>query len=300
MMTYRARLTRLLIKHVVGRKFSRAGRSVTELRKLEEFLIRNQRLPRGTEVSSVSVNGLPGEWIQGPGVHTDAVILFLHGGGFVMGSPAAHRELASRVSTAGGARVLTIGYRLAPEHPFPAAMDDTKSAYRWLLDQGHDHSRIIMGGESSGGGLGLQALLSLRDEEIPLPSASFFISPVADWIGLDGESYSTRATSDPLLSLAQCQFTSPLYVGDHARENPLLRPLEMDLAGLPPMWIQVGDHEVVLSDSERLAQRAAAAGVEVDFRVWPGMWHVFQAAARVVPEARDSIEELGRFLRKNL
>ena len=204
-MTYRARLIRLLVKRVVGPKFSRAGRSVTELRKLDEFVIRNQRPPRGTQISSVSVNGLLGEWIQGPGVRSDAVILYLHGGAFVMGSPAAHRELASLISTAGGARVLSIDYRLAPEHPFPAAMDDTKSAYRWLLDQGHVHSRLIMGGESSGGGLGLQALLSMRDEGVPLPSAAFFISPVADWIGLDGESYSTRATSDPLLSLARVE-----------------------------------------------------------------------------------------------
>jgi len=248
----------------------------------------------------VKLNGLSGDWIQAPGARSDATILFLHGGAFVTGPPATHRELAARVSASAGVRVLSLAYRLAPEHPFPAAIEDSLSAYQWLLDQGHTPSNLVLGGESSGGGLALQVLLSMKQKENPLPKAAFFLSPVTDWVDFDGESFSTRATLDPLLSQSQCEFTASLYVGETPRETPLLRPTEMDLTGIPPMWIQVGDHEVLLSDAERLARRASDAGVEVDFKVWPGLWHVFQGAARFVPEAKDSIEELGTFTRKHL
>jgi len=299
MTTYRARLIRLLIKHSFGRRFGKAGRSVTELRKLDDLLVRYQRPPRGTQVSSVSINDLRAEWVEAPGAASDCVVLYLHGGGFVMGSPDASRELAGRISKAGGFRVLSPAYRLAPEHAFPAALDDTITAYRWLLDQGHAPSQLVLGGESSGAGLALQALLSMKEGGIPLPRAAFFISPVTDWVAFDGDSYSTRASLDPLITLAQNQYTSSFYVGPNPKETPLFQPFKMNLAGLPPLWIQAGDREVLLSDAKRLARRAAAAGVEVDFKVWPGMWHVFQGAARIVPEARDSIQELGRFLREN-
>jgi len=300
MPTYRAQFTRFLLRHWLGRKYRKAGGSVRELRKLDEVLARVQKPPRGTQISMVTLNGLPGEWIQGPGAGSDAVILQLHGGAFVTGSPATHRELAAHISSAAGLRVLSVDYRLAPEHPFPAAIEDTLSAYRWLLDQGYAPSRIVIGGESSGGGLALQALISMKEEGLPLPRAAFFLSPVTDWAGLDGESYSTRAALDPLVTRPQCLFTASQYVGDCPPETPLFRPAEMDLTGLPPMWIQVGDHEVLLSDAERLAHGAAASGVEVDYRVWPGLWHVFQAAARGVPEGRESVEELGRFIREQL
>ena len=300
MPTYRARWTRFLLKHYLGRKFRKAGRSIPELRKLDESIVRSQRPPKGTQISPVSVNGLSAEWIQGPGAGSDAAILHLHGGAFIMGSPATHRELAARVSTSAGVRALSLDYRLAPEHPFPAAIEDTLSAYQWLLDHGHAPSRLFLGGESSGGGLALHALISMKKRAIPLPKAVFFLSPMTDWSGLDGESYTTRANLDPFISRSQCQFTALQYVGDHPRDTPLFRPTEMDLAGLPPMWIQVGDQEVLLSDAERLAQRAGEAGVDVDFKAWPGLWHVFQGAAAFVPEGRDSIEELGRFVRKHL
>ena len=263
-------------------------------------MVRSQRPPRGTRVSPVTVSDLPAEWVRGPGAEADPAILYLHGGGFIMGSPATHRELAARVSSAGQARVLSLGYRLLPEFPFPAALDDAKTAYRWLLAQGYASDQLIIGGDSSGAGLALQTLISLRDDGVPLPCAGFFMSPVTDWVEPGGESFATRAALDPLVNPDQCRHTSPLYAGSHAADSPLLRPTEVDLTGLPPLWIQVGDHEVLLSDAERLADRAAKAGVEVSFKVWPGMWHVFQSAARYVPESRQSIEELGRFLRGRL
>jgi acetyl esterase/lipase len=299
MPTYRARLIRFLIRYSIGRKLRRAGLLEADRRKLDDLMVRSQRLPRGTKVSPIAVGDLPAEWVQGPNSASDAAILYLHGGGFIMGSPATHRELAARVSSAGGACVLSLGYRLLPEYPFPAALDDARTAYRWLLERGYASDQLIIGGDSSGAGLALQTLISLRDEGVPLPCAGFFMSPVTDWVEPGGESFATRAALDSLVSPAQCRQTSSMYVASHG-DSPLLRPTETNLAGLPPLWIQVGDHEVLLSDAERLADRAAEAGVEVDFKIWPGMWHVFQSAAQYVPESRQSIEELGLFLQRRL
>lgn len=298
MPTVRARVFRWMLKHSIGRRFRRAGLSVTELRKLDRLLARSQRPPRGTRLSPVSPHGLTAEWVLGPGADTDAAILYLHGGAFVMGSPATHRELAARVSIAGKASVLSLGYRLAPESPFPAAVDDARTAYEWLLGRGYAPGQLVIGGDSSGAGLALQTLISLRDEGSPMPCAAFFMSPVTDWVTPGGDSFLTRAALDPLVSPEQSRYTASVYAGRQVDDSPLLRPTEMSLSGLPPLWIQVGDHEVLLSDAERLARRAIADGVEVEFKIWPGMWHVFQVAARYVPEARQSLDELALFLRK--
>ncbi len=300
MTSYRARLVGLLLRHTIGRRFRRAGTSVPELRKLEGVLARAQRLPRGTRISPAAVSDPSAEWVDGPGARTEAAILYLHGGAFVMGSPATHRELAARVSAAGAARVLSVAYRLAPEFAFPAALDDAKAAYRWLLEQGYASSALAIGGDSSGAGLGLQALVALRREGAPMPCAGFFMSPVTDWLDFSAGSFQTRAALDPLVTLTQTRHTSALYVGDRGGDESLLRPTETSLAGLPPLWIHVGDHEILLSNARRLAERAAEDGVDVDFRVWPEMWHVFQTAARYVPEARRSLEELSVFLRRRL
>jgi monoterpene epsilon-lactone hydrolase len=300
MVSYRARLVRLLLRHSIGRRFRAAGASVSELRKLESVLARSQRLPKGTRVSSVAVDGVAAEWVDGPGARTGAAILYLHGGAFVMGSPATHRELAARISTAGEARVLSVAYRLAPEFPFPSAVEDAKAAYRWLGGQGYGSSAVAIGGDSSGGGLALQALLALRKEGAPMPCAGFFMSPVTDWLDFDAESFRTRAELDPLVTPIQTRHTAALYAGDGSGDRALLCPTRASLAGLPPLWIQVGDCEILLSDAQRLAERASEDGVDVEFKVWPGLWHVFQAAARYVPEGRQSFEELSVFLRKRL
>jgi acetyl esterase/lipase len=297
MPSIRARITRLIIRVLIGKRFEKAGQSIERWRELEDFIVRNQKPLRGTEVTAVSEGGVEGEWVHGPGSAVGGVILYLHGGGFIFGSPTTHRELASWISAAAGVPVFSLDYRLAPEHPHPAAMDDAKSAYGWLLSQGHYPDGIVIGGDSAGGGLALQTLLALKDDGITLPAAAFFMSPVTDWVALDGESYSTRSEADPLISRAQCQWTASLYSGDRARQDPLLQPLGMDLSGLPPLWIQVGEDEVLLSDAERLAGRAGDAKVQTEFKVWPGMWHVFQASARMVPEGRTSLEDLGRFVR---
>jgi acetyl esterase/lipase len=213
-----------------------------------------------------------------------------------MGSPETHRELACLISAFTNAAVLALDYRLAPEHPFPAAVEDAVSAYEWLLRQGYTNEHIAIGGDSSGGGLALQTLLSLRDAGSPLPAAVFLISPQTDWVRFDGESYVTRADVDFWYTPDMYRLTASSYVGDTDPGTPLLSPVNMALLGLPPLCVHVGDNDVLLSDSTRLVERARACNVEVQFKTWPGMWHVFQGAARFVPEARQSIREIGRFV----
>jgi monoterpene epsilon-lactone hydrolase len=291
-----SRLMRLMIKYVVAPPYRRAGMSIVEWRKLMQPYIKFQRLPAGTDVQSTSVSGTAADWVCAPSARTDRAILFLHGGACVMGSPGTHRELAARLSLAARARVLLLDYRLAPEHPFPAAMQDAISAYGWLLDQGYTAERIAVGGDSAGGGLALQTLIALRNEGRTLPPAAFFLSPVTDWVRFDGESFSTRATSDPWITLDMCKFTSALYIGPNDPAAPLLYPTGMDLSGLPPMCIHVGEDEVLLSDSTRLAERARACQVPAELVVWPGLWHDFQMMASLVPEGQRSLDEIGRFV----
>jgi acetyl esterase/lipase len=213
---------------------------------------------------------------------------------------ATHRELAARISGACGARALVIDYRLAPEHPFPAAVEDAVAAYRWLLEAGHDPARMAIGGDSSGGGLALQALMTLRDAGVALPRAAFFLSPQTDWIRFDGESLRTRARADPMLAPETCRFTASLYVGANDPDTPLLSPVNADLLGLPPCLIHAADRDILLSDATRLAARAGAAGVDVTLEAWDGLWHVFHTSARMVPEARRAIAEVGRFVQERL
>lgn len=296
MPSLRARLFRFVTRRVVGPRFRRADGSVPKMRDMTDWIVKNQKVPAGTTVEPVSIGGRGAEWVRTRDSRTDRAILYLHGGGFIMGSPATHRELASRLSLATRAAVLVPDYRLAPEHPFPAAVQDTMSAYRWLLQNGFEAGRLAVGGDSAGGGLSLQALMALSADGTPLPAAAFFLSPVTDWVSFDGESYSTRVDLDPFITLDACRFSASCYVGANDPETPLLNPLKADLAGLPPLCIHVGDHELLLSDSTRLAERARACGVRVELKVWPGMWHVFQTGARFVPEARRSLEEIGRFV----
>jgi len=290
----------MITKRVVAAKFERAGKSIPELRSITESFIKKQKIPKGTEIRPVLVNDIAAEWVCAPGAQTNNAILYLHGGGFVMGSPATHRELAARVSASTKAGILVLDYRLAPEHPFPAAMQDAISAYRWLLDNGYSEKHLAIGGDSAGGGLTLQTLIAIRDEGRPLPAAALFLSPATDWVRFDGESYKTRAHIDPWITEEMCRFIASHYVGNNDPETPLFYPCDIDLSGLPPLCIHVGDHEVLLSDAVRLAERARASNVRVELKIWPGMWHVFQVYAAFVPEARQSIDEIGRFVANHM
>jgi monoterpene epsilon-lactone hydrolase len=296
----RSRLIRIYMQRVVAKQFRRAGTSVAAWRRLDRLMIKTQRVPKGTGIEPIRVGGVPCEWVRAPGVAEGHAVLYLHGGAMLMCSPATHRELAARLSAEIGAPLLLPDFRLAPEHPFPAALEDTIAVYRWLLDSGWSADRLAIGGDSSGGGLALQTLLSLRDAGTPLPATAFAMSPVANWVQLRSTAYAIRAAVDPLLTLETMRWSSGLYVADHDRNDPLLFLPGADLSGLPPLAIHVGEDEILLSDATRLAERARAAGVEVELTAWPGMWHGFPATASVVPEAKRCLKMIGRSMRQHL
>jgi acetyl esterase/lipase len=252
----------------------------------------------GTTIEPVDAGGVHCEWVRTPAAASDRIMLFLHGGGFNAGSCVTHRELAARISAAAGAAVLLADYRLAPEHPFPAALDDTLAVYRWLLARGVRPDQILLGGDSAGGGLAASALLALRDAGAPQPAAAALISPWLD-LALAGESLASRAAVDPLVSEPDLRVAAGYYVGERDPRDPLISPVYADLRGLPPLLIQVGDHELLLSDAQRLSDSASAAGVEFQLEVWPEMWHVWHAWAAQLPEGQAAIEQLGRFVRQH-
>ena len=245
----------------------------------------------------VDAGGVPGEWIAAPSAAGGRVIYYLHGGGYTVGSINTHRALIARLSAAAGARALAIDYRLAPEHPFPAAVEDATAAYRWLLEGGADPSNVVIAGDSAGGGLTVATLVALRDARIPLPAAAVCLSPWVDLEGI-GESATTRKAADPMIDPEGGLEQARLYLGGADPRTPLAAPLYADLSGLPPMLIHVGDAEVLLDDSTRLAARAKAAGVDVTLEVWPDMIHVWQFFAAVLPEGQQAIDRIGAFVRE--
>lgn len=254
--------------------------------------------PRGTRAEAVDMNGVSADRLTTPSSGTP-VLLFLHGGGYCIGTPRTHRALAAHIARAAGATAFVPAYRLAPEHPHPAALEDALTAYRWLLAQGTHPSLIVMGGDSAGGGLTLAAAVAIRDAGLPSPGALVLISPWAD-LTLSGESAKTRARRDPMLSHAVGDLWSRLYLGSHAADHPACSPLFAALAGLPPMLIQAGSEEILLSDAERLAQRARTAGVRVQLTLYEGMWHDFQMHAGVLRESDTAITEMGNFVKNTI
>jgi acetyl esterase/lipase len=254
-------------------------------------------VPPETSLQPVDVGGIPGEWIAGPGASDDRVVFYLHGGGYVIGSIATHRAMVARISQAAGARVLVIEYRLAPEDAFPAAVEDATTAYRWLLAQGVDPARVVVAGDSAGGGLTVAALVSLRDAGDTLPAAAVCLSPWTDLEGT-GESMTTKAEVDPMVQREGIEMMANLYLAGADPRTPLASPIYADLHGLPPMLIHVGTAEVLLDDAVRLAERSRAAGVEVVLEPWEDMIHVWHCFAHILPEARQAIDRVGEFIRE--
>jgi epsilon-lactone hydrolase len=271
--------------------------TVADMRAGMEDMAGGAPLPEGTTIEVVDAGGVLAEWVSVAGASGDAVLLYLHGGGYCIGSINTHRGMAARLAQACRARALNLDYRLAPEHPHPAAVDDAVAAYRWLLDRGVAPAQIVLGGDSAGGGLVMATLLALRDAGHPLPVAGFCLSP---WVDLEcsGETMTTKADVDPMVGKDGLTEMAAAYAGDHELRHPLVSPLHADLSGLPPLLIQVGTAETLLDDAVRLADRARNAGMDVRLEAWDDLVHVFQAFAPMVPEAVEAIDGIGRFVRE--
>jgi epsilon-lactone hydrolase len=253
--------------------------------------------PEGTTIDPVDVGGAPAEWVTAAGVTGERAVLFLHGGAYHLGSPATLRRLLALVSGAAQARVLSAGYRLAPEHPFPAAVHDALAAYRWLLARGLATRQIAIAGNSAGGGLALAALVALRDAGQPMPAAAVAISPWTD-MEMAGDSRRTRAAADRMITPDGLTEAAGWYLAGQDPRHPYASPVHADLRGLPPILIHVGDAEILLDDSVRFAARARAADVEVTLEVWDDMPHCWHTFAGLLPEADQAIERIGRWLRE--
>ncbi len=271
----------------------------TRRRRIDTAARRAIRVPRGVCLTSVAANGVPSDWMEPDDVVSGRAVLYLHGGAYVICSPSTHRGLAGNIARSSKAHLLLIDYRLAPEHPFPAALDDALNAYRWLLEKGYSPEHIAIGGDSAGGGLSLATALSLRDHQEKLPGALFLLSPWTD-LTFSGESIQTRADRDPLLHLNDDGWLVKAYANGLPLSHPYISPLFADLHDLPPTIIQVGTEEILFDDSFRLEQKAREAGVNVTLETWAGMWHVFQGFAPYVPESHKAIESIGEYIRSHL
>ena len=247
------------------------------------------------ETERVGVNGTPAEWISAPESQENRVILYLHGGGYLFGSARTHRVMLAHMARASKARVLALDYRLAPEIPFPAPVEDSVSAYRWLLDQGISAKKMVIGGDSAGGGLAIAALVALRSVGEPMPAAGVCISAWTD-MESTGQSHTTNAESDPSVSKERLLKIAKVYLDGKEPTAPLASPIHADLTGLPPLLLQVGSIEVLLDDSTLLKSRAKAAGVSVEMEVWDDMPHVWHHYAPILPEARKAIGRIGEFV----
>ncbi len=276
-----------------------AGRpTVQETRANFEQMTNVFPLAADVKCEPVNAGGVKSEWVTAPGADAGCAVLYLHGGGYVIGSINTHRDLASRISRAAKARVLVIDYRLAPEHPFPAAVEDSVAAYRWMLAQGLKASRISVAGDSAGGGLTVATLVAIRDAKLATPGAGVCLSPWVDLEGL-GDSMKSKSSVDPMVQKEALLEMATHYLAGQDARSPLAAPLYADLAGLPPLLIQVGTAETLLDDSTRIAERARKAGVKVTLEPWENMIHVFQVFAPMLDEGQQAIDKIGAFIRAN-
>jgi monoterpene epsilon-lactone hydrolase len=307
MPSLQSRLFLFMLKHRNLLRFQRKGTITidwdTSIEKLRRDTEKSTglfgRLPEGFLVEPVTIDGLSAEWILPPRAKKDRVILYFHGGGYVIGSSRSHRPIVAKFVKGSGMGALVLDYRLAPEHPFPAALDDSLKAYRWLLAEGVLPSNIVLAGDSGGGGLCLATLLALRDQGIPLPAAAAANSPWTD-LKNTGESLLTNTKVDTLCWPGSWTVFSKYYAGDNDPGLPWISPLYGALHGLPPILIHVGGDEVLRDDSTRFAEKAKAAGVDVILRVGEGMFHCYPVCAPLFPEATQAMEEICSFIQSSI
>lgn len=263
---------------------------------LERFSDFGDQMPEEIAREPVDVGGVPGTWFSPVDADPDRVILYYHGGGYVTGSVDGYRVFLGQLAQVCGIRVLGIDYRLAPEHPYPAAVEDAATAYRWLLANGFAPEHVAIAGDSAGGGLTLATLLMLRDAGDPLPAVAVVISPWTDLAGT-GSTLTTLADADPILKWeGGLEVMAAQYAGEHDPHEPLISPLYADIHNLPPLLILVGTEEILLSDSTRLAWRARRAGVDVTLEVWEGMVHVWPLFGSALPESMQAFDRMAAFI----
>jgi epsilon-lactone hydrolase len=256
-------------------------------------------LAADVRVEKVSAGGVPAEWTSTPGAVRDAAILYVHGGGYLLGSLDSHRHMVAELGRVANCVALALDYRLAPEHPFPAAVEDAVAGYRFLLAQGFKPGRIALAGDSAGGGLVVAAMVAIREAGLAQPGCGWCLSP---WVDLEmlGDSMESKAAIDPIVQKANILDMARLYLAGADPRSPLAAPLYADLAGLPPLLIQVGAAETLLDDAIRLAQRAGAADVRVDLQVWPEMIHIWPIYYPELQAGRRALDEAGGFIRRTL
>lgn len=274
------------------------GADVVRSRRDLASMARTFGRPGQWRVTPVQIGDLAAEWVEAQGASTDKVVLYFHGGSYNSGSPETHRSLVGSLARAFSGRCLSLDYHLAPEHPFPAALEDARLAYEWLLAQGVPANSMVLAGDSAGGGLCVTLMVVLRDAGLPLPAAAVLFCPWTD-LAMTGETLVTLARRDLLLHPETLRQEAQIYLAGADPRNPLASPLYADLSGLPPHFIQAGAHDILLADSTRLAERLQQAGVPVLLDVEPGGQHDYQFGAAFVPEARQALERAGKFILGN-
>lgn len=295
-LSLRARLLRRPVRWLLAPIF-RAGRSVALRRRalLRIATMKQLPLPPCTKLSSDTLRGVPAEWVEQTRKPSRRVLVYLHGGAYAVGAPRVYRELCARLALRLPARVLSVDYRLAPEHPFPAAIEDSVAVYRALLERGIAAADIVLAGDSAGGGLSLACALRLRELNLPQPAALLLFSPWTD-LSLSGDSICQCAGTELMLDAEGLREAAQDYLAGQDARTPLASPLFADLRGLPPTLIQVSDAELLYDDSRRLAQALQAAGVQTQLQVWPGLWHVWQVFVGLMPEADAALREACAFV----
>ena len=270
--------------------------TVEQMRQDWDELFKCSNIPAA--IDDFNIDHLQARWIRSEGVDPNKVVLYLHGGGFRMGSIDSHLELTSQISVAAGISLVAINYRLGPEHIFPEPLEDVYLAYQWLLNNNYSANNIYVAGDSAGGNLAAALLLLLKDNKVSLPGAAVLLSPWLD-MHCDAESYSSRAAVDPIHQRKFLLALAKKYLGDEGElTNPLASPLLGDLSDLPPILIQIGDHEVGLDESILFAEKARKSGSQVELQIYPEMIHVFQQHSNELPEGVAAIERIGEFLKR--
>jgi epsilon-lactone hydrolase len=254
------------------------------------------RAPKTVKVEKIDIDGIQAEWLTPLDANHEQVILYFHGGGYVTGSIETYRMMCGLLANYTGVKVLIPNYRLAPENPYPAALDDALKVYRWLLAQGYSSANIIVAGDSAGGGLSLATVLALRDKNESPPAAVVCLSPWAD-LTLKNETHTTKAKAEAVLRTDVLREWALCYTDDTNLDNSLVSPIYADFHGFPPLLIQVGSDEILLGDSILLVERAKADGAQVELKIWDGMFHVWHVLGDLIPESKMAFEEIGQFVR---